>query len=144
MLQRFRPAFSSRSLLTPLLLVAALTAAACTSPTGSSRGAAEAFLDAHYVRITLEAARPFVAGLALEKLEREIKLVENNPDAAAAERPRVTYRMEEARDAGTRAHYAYELTIHPSGMDPFPKLVVLSLTNENGEWRVTNFSDSDR
>ena len=129
MRQYLRPTRDARSLLTPLLLVVALTAAACTSPTGSSRGTAEAFLDAHYVRITLEAARPFVAGLALEKLEKEIALVENNPDAASAERPRVTYRMEEARDAGTRAHYAYELAIHPTGMDPFHKLVVLSLTS---------------
>ena len=56
----------------------------------------------------------------------------------------MTYRLEEERDAGTRAHYAYELAIHPSGMDPFHKLVVLSLTSENGEWRVTDFSDSDR
>jgi len=141
MLQRFRPAVL---LPTPLMLAVALMSAACTAPTGSPRAAAEGFLDAHYVRIDLEAARPFCASLALEKLEREIALVENNPDAATAERPRVTYRLEEARDAGTRAHYAYELAIHPSGMDAFRKLIVLSLASENGEWRVANFTESDR
>ncbi len=144
MRQCFRPVLPALALFAPLMLALALASAACTAPTGSPRAAAEGFLDAHYVRINLEAARPFCASLALEKLEREIALVENNPDAATAERPHVTYRLEEARDAGVRAQYAYDLAIHPSGMDAFHKLIVLSLTSENGEWRVSNFTESDR
>ena len=127
-----------------LLPAAALALAACTNPGDSPRAAAEAFLDAHYVRIDLEAARPHCAGLALDKLEREIALTANNPEALAMERPRVTYRMEDGRDAEGRASYAYELTVHPTGSDPFHKLVVLSLRDEGGGWRVANYSESDR
>jgi hypothetical protein len=127
-----------------LLPAALLAITACTGPSDSPRAAAEAFLDAHYVRIDLEAARPFCAGLALDKLEREIALTENNPEALAVERPHVTYRLEEARDVGDRASYAYELAVHPTGTDAFQKLVVMSLRNEGSGWRVSNYSESDR
>jgi hypothetical protein len=128
-----------------VLWVAALAlVAACRAPSGSPRAAAEAFLDAHYVRIDLEAARPFCVGLALDKLEKEIALLANNAEAAAVERPRVTYSLEQGDDTAERAQYAYDLVVHPSGMDAFHKLVVLSLRKENGEWRVSNYSESDR
>jgi hypothetical protein len=127
-----------------LASVLALAIVACSSPSGSPRAAAEAFLDAHYVRIDLEAARAFCAGLALEKLEREIALLKDHEEASAAERPRVTYRLEEAHDADERAQYAYELAVHPTGTDPFHKLIVLSLRDEGSGWRVSNYSESDR
>lgn len=127
-----------------LLPVAALALTACTDPGDSPRAAAEAFLDAHYVRIDLEAARALCIGLALDKLEREIALTANNPEASAMERPRVTYRMEEGRDAEGRESYAYELTVHPTGTDAFHKLIVMSLRDEGGGWRVANYAESDR
>lgn len=128
-----------------VLLAAALAAAAaCHAPSGTPRAAAEGFLDAHYVRIDLEAARPFCVGLALDKLEKEIALLADNAEAAAIERPRVTYSMEQGSDTETRAQYAYQLVVHPSGVDPFHKLVVLSLRNDKGAWRVSNYSESDR
>ena len=125
-------------------LLLLLVPVACKSPTGSPRAAAEAFLDAHYVRIDLEAARAFCAGLALEKLEREIALLKDHAEPSAGERPRVTYRLEEGNDAAERAQYAYELSVHTTGSDPFQKLIVMSLRNEGGGWHVSNYSESDR
>ena len=129
-----------------LVLLAAVLAAvpACHAPSGTPRAAAEGFLDAHYVRIDLEAARPFCVGLALDKLEKEIALLKDNAEAAAIERPRVTYSLEQGKDGEASAQYAYDLVVHPGGVDPFHKLIVVSLRSENGEWRVSNYSESDR
>jgi hypothetical protein len=133
-----------RTALATISLLLALAPLACTSPTGSPRAAAEAFLDAHYVRIDLEAARAFCAGLALEKLEREIALIKDHAEPSAGERPRVTYKLEDSNDAAERAQYAYVLSVHTTGSDPFHKLIVMSLRNEGSGWHVSNYSESDR
>ncbi len=138
-----RSARRSKSVLLAAGLLA-IAIAACRPPAGTPRAAAEGFLDAHYVRIDLEAAKPFCVGLALEKLEREIALLADNAEAAAIERPRVTYSLEQSSDAGERAQYAYDLAVHPSGVDAFHKVIVLSLRNESGAWRVANYAESDR
>jgi hypothetical protein len=124
--------------------LAALSAVGCNSAGGTPRSAAEAFLDAHYVGIDLEAARPLCVGLALDKLDKEVALVRDAAIDAETRQPRVTYRIEESRDGADRAQYAYVLDIHPDGADIFHKLVVLSLRREGEGWRVSNYTESDR
>jgi hypothetical protein len=127
-----------------LLVWAAAGASGCT-PTGDSpRATAEAFLDAHYVDIDLEAARPLCVGLALDKLDKEVELTRDAKIDAETRKPRITYRIEESRDGADRAQYAYVLEIHPEGSDIFRKLVVLTLRNDSGAWRVSNYTESDR
>jgi hypothetical protein len=132
------------TLLVLLLAATTLAAAGCTPAGDSARATAEAFLDAHYVDIDLEAARPLCAGLALDKLEKEVALTRDAAIDAETRQPRVTYRIEESRDGADRAQYAYVLEIHPDGADVFRKLVVLSLRNEAGSWRITNYTESDK
>jgi len=116
----------------------------CTPAAESPRATAEAFLDAHYVRIDLEAARALCAGLALDKLEKELALTRDAAIDAETRQPRVTYSIEESRDGTDRAQYAYVLEIHPDGADVFRKLVVLMLRRETPGWRVSNYTESDR
>jgi len=128
-----------------LLFVCAVAGGGGCTPSGdSSRATAEAFLDAHYVDIDLEAARPLCVGLALDKLDKEVELTRDAKIDAETRKPRITYRIEESRDGPDRAQYAYVLEIHPDGADIFRKLVVLTLRNESGAWRVSNYTESDR
>jgi hypothetical protein len=116
----------------------------CTPAGDSPRATAEAFLDAHYVNIDLEAARPLCVGLALDKLEKEVALTRDAAIDAETRKPRITYRIEESRDDADRAQYAYVLEIHPDGADVFRKLVLLSLRQEADGWRVSNYTESDK
>ncbi len=116
----------------------------CTPAGESPRATAEAFLDAHYVDIDLEAARPLCAGLALDKLDKEVALTRDAAIDAETRKPRVTYRIEESRDDADRAQYAYLLEIHADGADVFRKLVLLSLRQEAEGWRVSNYTESDK
>lgn len=116
----------------------------CTPSGESPRATAEAFLDAHYVDIDLEAARPLCAGLALDKLDKEVALTRDAAIDAETRKPRITYRIEESRDDADRAQYAYVLEIHPDGADVFRKLVLLSLRKEADGWRVSNYTESDK
>jgi hypothetical protein len=118
--------------------------AACATPGSTPRATAEAFLDAHYVRIDLEAGREYCTGLALEKLAKEIALTHDIEIGEDTRRPRVTYSLVEFEDADDRAHYAYELAIAPGGADTFRKVIVVSLRKEDGGWRVSNYTESDK
>lgn len=120
------------------------TASGCTPAGESPRATAEAFLDAHYVRIDLEAARTLCTGLALDKQEKELALTRDAVIDAETRQPRVTYSTEESREGADRAQYAYVLEIHPEGADVFRKLVVLTLRREGQAWRVSNYTESDR
>jgi len=121
-----------------------IAAHGCTPGGESPRATAEAFLDAHYVDIDLEAARPLCTGLALDKLEKEVALTRDAAIDAETRKPRVTYRVEESRDGSDRAQYAYVLEIRPDGADIFQKLVLLSLRHEADGWRISNYTESDK
>jgi hypothetical protein len=116
----------------------------CTPSGESPRATAEAFLDAHYVDIDLEAARPLCTGLALDKLDKEVALTRDAAIDAETRKPRVTYRLEESSDDADRAQYAYILEIHADGADVFRKLVLLSLRKDAEGWRVSNYTESDK
>lgn len=126
------------------IVATVVVASACTPAGESPRATAEAFLDAHYVRIDLEAARVLCAGLALDKLEKELALTRDAAIDAETRQPRVTYSIEESREGADRAQYAYALEIHPDGADVFRKLVVLTLRREAPGWRISNYTESDR
>jgi len=128
-----------------LLLVCGLAALAisCNGGDESGRGAAEAFLDAHYVRIDLDAARNVTSGLALSKIEKELALTDQIAIAQDTLKPRINYALETARESEDRGQYAYTLTIRAPGLEPFTKLVTVSVRRGDGSWSVTNYTEGD-
>lgn len=130
---------------TRAVVAAALASAvlACSQPGSSARATAEAFLDAHYVRIDLDQTRELVSGLAKDKVEKEILLTKDQHIDGETLQPRVNYKLHRADEAGAAAQYAYELTIRPPGVDPFAKLVMVTVRNDAGAWSVTNYNESD-
>ncbi|HVM95618.1 MAG TPA: hypothetical protein VMT89_04485, partial [Candidatus Acidoferrales bacterium] len=82
----------------------------CRPDPNSPRGVAEQFVDAHYVRIDLPAAKGVVAGLALHKLEEEQRLTAGNAIDESTRLPTVRYRLLEEKSETDTASFVYEGT----------------------------------
>ena len=97
--------------------------AACRADPASPRGAAERFLDAHYVHIDLPAALPFTSGLARQKVESEIALVQGVTIDESTRKPTVHYTLLEEHPDGVRRRsaYVYRGRIIPEGADAFER-----------------------
>jgi hypothetical protein len=117
---------------------------ACSDPRSNARSAAEAFLDAHYVRIDLEGAKEHASGLARDKVDEEIELTRDQEITGDTRQPHVNYRLQRGDETPASAQFAYELTIRAAGSDPFTKLVMVTVRNQEGAWKVTNYSESDK
>jgi hypothetical protein len=127
------------------LVVAALAvlcaASACTPDDSTSQGAAELFIDRHYVHVDPNAAQQFTTGLALEKLKHIAKLTEGLPVTAETKAPTVRYRILESKEEAERATYVFEGTIYVEDDDPFSRRWIVSTRLVGSNWRVSNFTE---
>jgi hypothetical protein len=128
----------------PLLLSAAF-AAGCRAGADTPLGVAERFVDEHYVRIDLAAAKQYCVGLAREKIEKEQKLVGDQKIDASTRQPRVSYRLQRKRDeGGDRFSFVFEGDIRPDGADAFSRRWLVSTRRQpSGHWKVSNFEEFD-
>jgi len=120
-----------------------LSISACQSKDGPG-AAADAFMGAYYVAIDLQAAQDLTAGLAREKLARELELTSETEIEVDTRKPRINFMLEETTEDGDRAQFVFLLDIRPPGADPFERTSMLMLKREEGSWKVTNFSETDR
>ena len=74
-----------------LFAILSLLLSACRPDPSTPRGAAEHFLDAHYVRIDLHAALPYTKDLARHKVEQEIGLTQGQTIDETTRKPSVHY-----------------------------------------------------
>ncbi|HEY8515224.1 MAG TPA: hypothetical protein VIS07_06910 [Candidatus Binatia bacterium] len=119
-----------------------LATSGCTSD-DPARAAAERFIDHYYVEINLRAAHDDAVGLAREKVERSMKLLEGMEPAEDAARPRVHYRFLEQQDSNRdRRGFLYELTITFDGGDQTQRRALVTVREEEGGvWRAANFQE---
>ena len=118
-------------------------AAACTSD-DPARAAAERFVDQYYVEINLPAAREESVGLARDKVEREMKLLEGVTPAEAAVRPRIHYRfLEQQSSDRDRRGYLYELTITFDSGEQVMRRALITMRDDQGTWHAVNFQEMD-
>lgn len=129
--------------LVPLLLALALVPA-CTS-NDPARAAADRFVDRYYVEIDLPRARDEAVGLARDKVEREMKLLEGVAPAEESVRPSIHYRFLEKQDAEGRDRrgYLYELTITFHGGDKVQRRALVTVRQDEGVWHAANFQEID-
>lgn len=128
-------------LLSTLLL---LLCTACRSDLNSARGIAERFLDAHYIQIDLQAAKPYCTGLALSRLEDEIRLTQGQAIDEETRKPQVHYSLKEEKPRGDkRVSLLYEATISVDGAGQFNKKILLTMRLQEQGWRVANYSEFD-
>jgi hypothetical protein len=124
-------------------LLALLGVAACRSSTGSPRGAVEGFLDEHYVRIDLEAAKQYCVGVARFKVEEEQRLVGDQEIDAATRRPHVSYTLAEQRDeAEDRVALLYDAKLRfDDGDTTALRWLVTARREPDGAWKVSNYQE---
>ncbi len=126
----------------PVLLVFLL--GACQSDPNSARGVAERFLDAHYIQIDLQAAKPYCTGLALSRLEDEIRLTQGQVIDEGTRKPQVHYHLQEEKPRGEKSvSFLYEATVSVDGAGQFIKRILLTVRRKEEGWRVANYREFD-
>lgn len=132
---------SSYRVLSTLLL---LFLNACQSDPNSARGVAERFLDAHYIQIDLQAAKPYCTGLALSRLEDEIRLTQGQVIDEGTHKPQVHYQLKEEKPRGEKSvSFLYEATVSVDGAGQFIKKILLTVRRKEEGWRVANYREFD-
>jgi hypothetical protein len=116
---------------------------ACHGGTGSARGAAESFLDQHYVHIDLEAAKRYCVGVALEKVQEEQRLVGDQQIDASTRKPHVSYSLAEQRDeADDRVALVYDASIRfDDGGTTALRWLITTRREPDGAWKVSNYQE---
>jgi hypothetical protein len=124
-----------------VLAVLSPPAAGCSSE-DPARAAAERFVDHYYVEIDLPKAREQAVGLAREKVERSMKLLEGVAPPEEGVRPRVHYRFLEQQDsARDRRGFLYELTITFDGGEQSQRRALVTVREDEGVWHAANFQE---
>ena len=126
-----------------LLIIGVLALGACHGGTGSARGAAEAFLDEHYVHIDLEAAKQYCVGVARSKVEDEQQLVGDQQIDAETRRPHVSYALAEQHDeSADQAELVYNATLRfDDGDTTALRWLVTARRGDDGRWKVSNYQE---
>lgn len=107
-----------------------------------ARAVGARFVDHYYVELDLAEAMPWATGLALEKLEREKKLLDGIDAPANAGKPSVYYRfVEESASQASQRSFLYELTISFSDASVVREALVTLREGDDGRWRVANFQE---
>jgi hypothetical protein len=122
--------------------VVLLVGIGCGPDPSSARGMAERFLDAHYVRIDLQASSRLTSGVARQKVEGEIALTRGVEIDADTRQPKIHYRLDDERDDGDGAmRFVYRLTIVPEDADRFQRQVLLTVRRTGEGWTVGNYEE---
>jgi redox-sensitive bicupin YhaK (pirin superfamily) len=125
------------------LVLWALLISGCGRDLGTAQGVVEEFVDQHYVQINLEKAKQYAVGLALQKVDEEIRLTAGHKIDASTQKPRINYRLLEKKEGENRAAYLYEGTINSDDGHSFTRKWLIAARKEGSQWRVSNFTESD-
>ena len=107
----------------------------------TAQGAAEAFLDWHYVQIDLPRSREYTVGLARSKVDEQIRLTAGHAIDTGTRKPRVYYKLLERREARGRTAFLYRVTIRPEDGGEFSRRLLIRVRKEEAGWRVSNYME---
>lgn len=132
----------STNIALPLCLLATFLGA-CSRDLGTAQGVVEEFVDQHYVHIDLQKAKEYSMGLALKKINEEIRLTSGQVIDASTRKPRIHYRLLEKKEGERRASFLYEGTIRAEDAAVFTRKWLIFARKEGNHWRVSNFTEYD-
>jgi hypothetical protein len=115
----------------------------CGHDKSTAQGVAEEFVDQHYVQINIQKAKDYVVGLALQKVNNEIRLTAGQAIDASTNKPKINYHLLEKKEGDNRATFLYEGMIQSEDGSSFTRKWFISVRKEGDQWRVSNFSESD-
>jgi hypothetical protein len=126
-----------------LLLCVATLLDGCRRDLRTAQGVAEEFVDQHYVHINLQKATEYSAGLALQKINEEIRLTSGQVIDASTRKPKIHYRLLEKKEGEGRASFLYEGTVRADDAPEFTRRWLITARKEGDRWRVSNFTEFD-
>ena len=115
----------------------------CGRDLKTPQGVAEEFLDRHYVEINLPKAKEYAVGLALEKINEEIRLTSGQAIDASTRKPKVHYHLLEKQEGDGRVSFLYQGIIEAEDAPEFTRRWLVVARKEGDGWRVSNFTESD-
>jgi len=124
-----------------LVTVLAVTLVACATPDAPEKAARD-FLDTHYVHMDLQKSHSLAVGVAVDKIQKEIDLLDQVSPDSVSERPSIRYALKGRTNSDGAEVFEYELQIH-AGSGSFTKLVLLTVRPSANGWHVSNFSSTD-
>jgi outer membrane lipopolysaccharide assembly protein LptE/RlpB len=130
--------------LTPLTAAACvwmLLLSGCGRDMRTAQGVVEEFVDQHYVKIDLQKSKQYAVGLALEKINEEIRLTTGQVIDASTRKPSIHYRLLEKKEADIRASFLYEGTIQAEDAPMFIRRWLVTARKDQAGWRVSNFTE---
>lgn len=116
---------------------------ACGRDLRTAQGVVEEFVDHHYVHIDLQKAKEYSVGLALEKINEEIRLTSGHVIDVSTRKPGVHYRLLERKEGDHRASFLYQGTIRAEDAPEFTRRWLIVARKEGDQWRVSNFTEYD-
>jgi hypothetical protein len=128
---------------TASLIVSCALLMSCGRDLRTAQGVAEEFVDQHYVEIKLQNAKAYAVGLALEKIDDEIRLTAGQAIDASTRKPKVHYRLVEKKEADGRVSFLYEGTIQAEDAPEFTRRWLVVARRDGDQWRVSNFTESE-
>lgn len=125
------------------LFLSLLLLSGCGRDLKTPQGVAEEFLDRHYVEIDLPKAKEYAVGLALEKINEEIRLTSGQAIDASTRKPKVHYHLLEKQEGDGRVSFMYQATIEAEDAPEFNRRWLVVARREGDGWRISNFTESD-
>lgn len=120
-------------------LMIPFTMAACAKQPASEQVARQ-FMEAYYVNFNPKGALEVSNGLAAEKLNHQVGLLDGVAPDTGGDRPKVDYRLVTTGPAGDNdASYIYE--VHSNAKDIGGRKVFVKMRLEGGQWKVSQFSE---
>ena len=115
----------------------------CGRDLNTAHGIAEEFVDQHYIHIDLQKSKEYSVGLALQKINDEIRLTAGQVIDASTRKPAVHYRLLEKKSGEGRASFLFEGTIRAEDAPEFTRRWLITTRKEGARWRVSNFTEYD-
>ncbi len=86
-------------------------------------------------------SKEFCVGLALHKVNEEIRLTAGQVIDDSTRKPKIYYRLLGEKVTEQRASFIYKGTIRVEDAPEFTRRWLIIARKENGAWRVSNFKE---
>jgi hypothetical protein len=119
----------------------------CSSNKNEPSSVADNFVKHYYKFMNTEEAQKYTSMMAKDKIDKEIELLREyrskNP-TSEINRSQVSYSLQDTKTDKDMSFITYNLSIMPKGVKPFDKIALITVKNDNGEWKVIDYSETNK
>lgn len=121
-------------------LVIPFTMSAC-GPKNEAEQVAKKFMDAYYVQMDPKSAAEVSSGLAAEKLQQQLALLQGVPPDTGKDKPQVDFRLTSTPASGAVDEASYIFEVHSNAQDIGGRKVFVKVRQDSGKWKVSQFTE---